>query len=78
MQKMSEAIFIETYKEDWFLYEVKSIKPGISFIQYKEYNRNPGIFRAFAELEEYAFQTDSTEQKMKAIAAIKDYLDNRW
>jgi hypothetical protein len=75
---MAEAKFIEIYKADWFLYEVESIKPGISFIQYKEFNRNPGVFRAYAELEEYAFQKGSEEERRKAIAATKDYLDNRW
>jgi hypothetical protein len=75
---MAEAKLIEIYKDDWFLYEVKSINPGISFIQYKEFNRNSTLFRAYAELEEYSFQTDNEEEKLRAIAATKDYLDNRW
>jgi hypothetical protein len=75
---MTKAKLIEIYKADWFLYEVKSFEPRISFIQYKEFNRNPTLFRAFAEMEEYSFQTDSEEEKLKAIAATKYYLDNRW
>lgn len=75
---MPEAKFIEAYKQDWFLYEVKSVKDGISFIQYKELNRNPTVFRAFAEVEEYSFQTGNEEEKIKAINATKEYLDHRW
>ena len=75
---MSEAKFIEAYKQDWFLYEVKSVNAGISFIQYKELNRNPTVFSAFAEVEEYSFHTGNEEEKTKAINATKEYLDNRW
>jgi hypothetical protein len=73
---MSEAKFIETYNSA-SLYEVKSNKPGTSFIQYKEYNRNPKVFRAFAELEEFSFQTDNEVERTEAIESVKKYLDNR-
>jgi hypothetical protein len=73
---MGEAKFIETYDRA-SLYEVKSNIPGISFIQYKEYNRNPNVFRAFAELEEFSFQTGDEVGRKKAIDIVKNYLDNR-
>jgi len=73
---MSEAKFIETYSSA-FLYEVRSNKPGTSFIQYKEKNRNPTVFRAFAELEEFSFPTDNEAERTKAIEIVKKYLDNR-
>jgi hypothetical protein len=73
---MAEPKYIETHKH-FFLYELKSNKPGISFIQYKEDNRNPHSFRAFAELDEFSFQTDSAAERKEAIEAVKKYLDNR-
>jgi hypothetical protein len=73
---MPEAKLIETYTS-FHLYEVKSNQPGISFIQYKEYNRNPHLFRAFAELEEFSFRTDNLVERAAAIESVKKYLDNR-
>jgi hypothetical protein len=73
---MPEPKYIETHN-NFFLYELKSNKPGISFIQYKENNRNPHSFRAFAELEEFSFQTDNIAERAEAIEMVKKYLDNR-
>jgi hypothetical protein len=73
---MPEPKYIETHNH-FFLYELKSNKQGISFIQYKEDNRNPHLFRAFAELEEFSFQTDNITERAEAIESVKKYLDNR-
>jgi hypothetical protein len=73
---MPDPKLIETFTS-FYLYEVKSNQPGISFIQYKEYNRNPHLFRAFAELEEFSFRTDNEGERKKAIEAVKKYLENR-
>jgi hypothetical protein len=73
---MPEPKFIETHNH-FFLYELKSNKPEISFIQFKEDSRNPHSFRAFTELEEFSFQTDSAAEREQAIEAVKKYFDDR-
>jgi hypothetical protein len=73
---LPEPKYIETHN-NFFVYELKSNKSGISFIQDKKENRNPHSFRAFAELEEFSFRTDSMAERAEAIEMVKKYLDNR-
>jgi hypothetical protein len=58
------------------LVAVNHVYPFLNFNN-KEDNRNPHSFRAFAELNEFSFQTDSATKRKEAIEAVKKYLDNR-